>query len=311
VNRSDELSLVARYRDYYHLPDGVEISAEMVQRHWSLERELTRRLLCSTPDRRWETFEQCYTSLYSELPWLNQSVGVQADQDSPAERFRGWADLIGASPKSIYEIGSGHADMLRYLVSLGHRGKATEITRERGRHDADGVGPLEWGTTDGVHLDRFELPGSWDYVVSDQVIEHLHPDDLVEHLRSARAILVEGGEYILSTPHRYRGPSDVSALFGADVACGMHLKEYTYREMIRALKTSGYGRLRAVFGLPRPLGHLLGSRFAVRRSKIYLGWVVLMETAVSLVPSQRIRRRIMRYARVAFGPSGVWITARD
>ncbi|MBU2603197.1 MAG: class I SAM-dependent methyltransferase [Actinobacteria bacterium] len=309
MSQSDDSILVARYKGYYRLPDDVDISADMVLYHWSLERELTRRLLTSAPDERWETFEECYTRLYSELPWLNQWVG-QADQDPPAERFRAWSDLLGAPPKSIYEVGSGHGGMLRYLVSVGYRGKATEITRERSGREADEVGPLEWGATDGVHLDEFESPGSWDYVVSNQVIEHLHPDDLVEHLRSARAILVEGGEYILSTPHRYRGPADVSALFGADVACGMHLMEYTYREMSRALKTSGYGRVRAVFGLPRPLRGILGPHFTVRRSKVYLGWVVLIETVVGLVPSQRIRRRMMRYAQVLLGPSGVWIAAR-
>jgi hypothetical protein len=309
VGQTDETTLVARYRAYYRLPPDVNVSIEMIQHHWTLERDLTMRLLSSVPDERWRTFEDCYTRLYSELPWLDQSVGL-ADRTPAAQRFRSWTDLLGAPPKSIYEVGSGHADMLRYLVSLGYHGKATEITRERGNRGIDEASTLEWGGTDGVHLDRFETLASWDYVISNQVLEHLHPDDLVEHLRSARAILAEGGEYILSVPHRYQGPSDVSALFGADVACGMHLKEYTYREMVRALQASGYSRVWAAFGLPHRLSEVLGWHFAVRRSTVYLGWVVLIETLIGIVPSQRTRRRLMRYARVLRGPNGVLIVAR-
>lgn len=90
----------------------------------------------------------------------------------------------------------------------------------------------------------------------------------------------------------------------------MHLKEYTYREMLRALQASGYSRVWAAFGIPHRLNEVLGLHFAVRRSTVYLGWVVLIETVIGLVPSQRMKRCLMRCARILRGPNGVLVVAR-
>lgn len=305
---STEMVSVERYKAYYRFPAGLVITPDMIAHHWSLERELTERLLSSTSEDRWQVFEDSYGRLYSELPWLNEWVEL-ADDTPAADRYESWVQLMGEPPKNVYEVGSGRGDMLRYLVSLGYRGKASEITRERSGSHPEASETLEWGVTDGVHLDRFEPCRTWDYVVSNQVIEHLHPDDLVQHLLSAREILAEDGQYILQTPHRYRGPSDVSALFGADIACGMHLKEYTYREMIKALKSSGFGELRAVFEPPRRLTGSLKWHPRARASTSYLRWAVLIEAVVGVVPSPATRRRLMSAARIVGGPSGVWIVA--
>ncbi len=218
--------LVSRYiANYGELPDG-EITEEMVLRHWSLERELTAELLRSRPDERWQVFAGCYTRLYNELDWLNR----QSLSESPAAKsFARIIDLIGPDDKKIYEIGSGKAALISHLASCGYECKATEITPQRGQKLAVEHPNLCWGTTDGVHLRRFEQEDYWDVVLSCQLIEHLHPDDLLDHLKGVHAILAPGGRYILSTEHRYTGPHDLSRVFCCDVAKGMHLKEYTYR----------------------------------------------------------------------------------
>ena len=139
-----------------------------------------------------------------------------------------------------------------YLVT------ATDISRERGaRGPAEG---LEWGITDGVHLDRFATPGGFDAVISNQVIEHLHPADLPEHLRAARALLAPNGRYVFCTPHRITGPHDVSKVFGLDAAVGMHLREYSNFELARAARTAGFRRVRSVFYSPRVLARPIVSR---------------------------------------------------
>ncbi|OOK80019.1 methyltransferase domain protein [Mycobacterium kansasii] len=101
-----------------------------------------------------------------------------------------------------------------------------------------------------MHLDAFEPPETYDIVVSDQVIEHIHPDDLDSHLRSVRTILKGGGKYIFNTPHRYTGPHDVSRVFKCGEAAGMHLKEYTCRELVDAAQRAGYRSIRYGF-VPR------------------------------------------------------------
>jgi len=106
---------VRRYRLNYCL--GEDIDANHVVKHLRLEDELTKRLLGSNPQTRWKTFHDCYSLLYRELPWLNEARSLE-DNIVDLELI-GWRALIGSSSK-IFEVGSGRAKLLRYLMSLGH-----------------------------------------------------------------------------------------------------------------------------------------------------------------------------------------------
>lgn len=302
--------LVERYRAAMGLPADVPLREQDVHAHWDLERRLTAELLASTPETRWEVFERAYTELYGgALPWLG---GGDPEGELTARRgeYGDWVALVGTDrPLDVYEVGAGSGGLARALAAAGHRVVATEVTKERGARDADAPG-LRWDVTDGVHLTRFTDPTSYDVVVSSQVVEHLHPDDLVTHLHEARALVRPGGRYLLTTPHRYDGPSDVSDVFGHEVSAGMHLKEYTYRELRRALRTAGWGQVASVFrppqrvrGLPVPLLQRPSTSAAYER------WLEVLETVLGPLPHGR-RRRAARYARLV-GFRTVFLEARS
>jgi len=290
----------------YGIPPEENITEQMVLAHWELEKRLTLELLQSTPENRWDTFESCYGRLYAELEWLNRFVD-QADPAPPHERFGKWKEVIGSPPKSVYEIGSGTGELISYLAQNGFDCKGTEITRERGQKCvADSYANLSWGISDGVHLDRFEPPETYDVVVSNQVIEHLHPEDLVTHLKGVYSILKEGGEYVFCTPHRYTGPHDVSRVFGCNEPKGMHLKEYSYQELVEAIKSAGFSRIYYAF-VPRKLRALLLSLGANRLAQahvtgaLYLRFMLPVEKILSAIPTARSRRfcaKVFRRFRV-------------
>ncbi len=75
---------------------------------------------------------------------------------------------------------------------------------------------------DGYNLQMPE--NSCDVVFSDQLIEHLHPEDIEFHFEMVRKILKPQGVYMFRTPHRFLGPHDISRFF-SDEAEGFHLKE--------------------------------------------------------------------------------------
>jgi SAM-dependent methyltransferase len=230
--------VVSRYRRTYGLGD--EIGIEHVEAHRELEGRLTRELLASTPESRWQVFSAAYTELYQSVPWLNAS-----DESRPARLIAAWLKLVPES-SDVFEVGSGRAELLRELVRRGHRCVATEVTQERGsKHLAESDG-LQWHRTDGVHLASFEPDEAFDVVISTQVIEHFHPDDLLTHLDNARRILRPGGRYLFDTPHRSSGPHDLSRVFEFDRAQFMHLKEYTYEELASALNAVGFETVKAV-----------------------------------------------------------------
>lgn len=220
--------LTRRYKDNYAIPQDAAVLEDMILAHWRLEQDLTKQLLEATPENRWAVFERCYTTLYAELEWLNRLTGSAASD--PARRYAAWPAVIGEPPKDIYEIGSGKGELIAYLAHCGYRCKGTEITRERGEKHATKHPNLSWGISDGIHLSQFESRDSYDVVMSDQVIEHLHPADVTEHFLGVRSILRDGGKYVLATPHTLAGPSDVSRVFKCDKPMGMHLEEYSYQE---------------------------------------------------------------------------------
>jgi SAM-dependent methyltransferase len=272
--------LILRYKQNYSIPEEADVSEEMILRHWELEKKLTRQLLDSRPENRWEVFDRCYSILYKELDWLNR---LSVEPSTPPEaQYKGWVDLIGPAPKRIYEIGSGKGRMISYLASLGYECRATEITRERGEKHVSAFPSLTWAISDGVHLDKFEQVNSYDVVVSDQVIEHLHPEDVVDHFKGVRKILKNKGRYIFAMPHKFFGPWDVSRIFKKSKPKGMHLKEYTVYETVKALRSAGFVRV----GLARSLDRSI--RYGITDD---VAWLSLLERVLSPVP-KRIRDKM-------------------
>ncbi|HWA17671.1 MAG TPA: class I SAM-dependent methyltransferase [Devosia sp.] len=151
--------------------------------------------------------------------------------------------LIPDGAKCI-DIGSGVGYLATYLTEHGRPCVATEITPERGLRE-DTV--LTWHETDGIHLGNFEPHGTYDAVVSTQVIEHFHPDDVEEHFRGACALLRPGGKYVFNTPHAFLGPQDLSRVFLLDRPRFMHLKEYTHRDLGEIASRAGFSNVTAVY----------------------------------------------------------------
>jgi SAM-dependent methyltransferase len=267
-----EGKLVGRYREVFGLRGDTALTEQGIRRHLELETALSHELRASAPAARWETFERCYDRLYSELPWLVGTGGAA----NPGL----WSRLIGPPGSRVYEVGSGAGELAQGLAQAGYLVTATDVSRQRG--DRVQRPNLIWATTDGVHLDRFAAPGSFDAVISNQVIEHLHPDDLDSHLRSALSLLAPGGRYAFATPHRLTGPHDVTQVLDLDAPHGMHLREYTNIELMRALRHAGFQRLRSVQYSPRLYPHPIPSR-------VHLWTMVALEAGLDRLTVSRAR----------------------
>jgi SAM-dependent methyltransferase len=89
--------------------------------------------------------------------------------------------------------------------------------------------------------------GSIDVAFSNQLMEHLHPEDAEAQLRAICRSLVPGGVYFCITPNRLYGPCDVSQYFD-DVATGLHLREYSARELRALALAAGFSRVRFYAG---------------------------------------------------------------
>ncbi|OPX11452.1 hypothetical protein B1790_07860 [Mycobacterium sp. AT1] len=282
--------IVDRYRDNYALSSDIVVTKEMVQKHVDLEYSLKEVLLSSSPEQRPDVWAESYDRLYRELPWLAETSSIE--NRSTDLQFGQFLRLIPLGARVI-EIGSGPGFLARYLTENGRNCVATEITAERGvREDGD----VSWHLTDGIHLDSFEPQSSYDVVLSTQVIEHFHPDDVQRHFEGAFALAKPGGSYIFTTPHVFFGPADLSRVLHLDRAHFMHLKEYTHRELGETARRAGFSRVYAVYVPPAVVRKRLP--FVLRSRLLYVVLSQLERLFANARPPRLVLRALMFHGDV-------------
>jgi SAM-dependent methyltransferase len=120
--------------------------------------------------------------------------------------------------------------------------------------------------------------GGVDVAFSNQLMEHLHPEDALEQLHEVARCLAPGGVYLCITPNRLSGPHDISRYFD-ERATGLHLREYSAGELralfleagFRAVRffAGGRGRyLRVPYVLVAAAERLLGALPAAMRKRL-------------------------------------------
>lgn len=245
---------------------------ERIREHFQYERELAARLKQADREQR----RRLYASLYDEMLQRFPDNGMVSHRDDEAFNRRQVANamallapLLGPSTRFL-EVGPGTCktafEVARHVRSVVAVDVSAEITR-----NADCPGNFELILSDGTSVPV--PPGSIDVAYSNQLMEHLHPDDAAEQLRNLHDALRPGGHYLLRTPNALSGPHDISMFF-TERAEGFHLKEYSYEEIAAMLAKAGFGRVWAILGAR---GHYLPWR-------VPIGWMIAFERVLRHVP---------------------------
>ncbi len=294
MNEPAGKELIERYKSNYGISSEAPISEEMILRHWELEKRLTQKLINSHSENRHKVFEECYSRLYSELKWLNEYATEKISYLEREKDYRVWLALIGSNdkPKKIYEVGSGKAELITYLARNGYSCTATEITQERGEKYSKNK--VNWRNSDGVHLGNYEQHNSYDVVISDQVIEHIHPDDTQGHFRGAYEIIKPKGKYIFRVPHKYTGPHDISKIFKCETTMGMHLREMTFYEIRKIVRRAGFSKVGIVLTGSRRSIIKIFSRDGKVSTSIFYALVIIMECFAASIPKLRYRKKVIK-----------------
>lgn len=235
---------------------------ESLRRHYETERRLADRLRASTREERTRLYATMYDELFRAVPDHPRLTAAE-DPASLDRKNRDKLSLVEPwlRPESVFvEFAAGDCSFAALVAARVAKAIAIDISDQRPA-GAPRPANLELVIYDGYALDL--PPGAADLVFSDQFLEHLHPDDMLEHLRLAHGLLRPGGRYVLRTPHRFFGPHDISVYFSTEPQ-GFHLKEWTYGEMANALRAAGYrdllgGRKRHHRYRTAPLGPLLAA----------------------------------------------------
>lgn len=228
------------------MPPGDSRTREQLRQHYEVERELSDRLRQATPAQR----RLLYGTVYKELRARVPLHPMHTRQTSPEERAQAVRDeLLILSPflrpSTVFlEVGPGDYALATAVAARVVRVLAVDVSDEIlcARALPENVRPV---LSDGSSI--LVEPGSVDVAYSNQMMEHVHPDDALEQLRQLYAALKRGGVYICITPHRLTGPHDISGAFDVE-ASGLHLKEYTAGELAALFRAVGFTRVRCLFG---------------------------------------------------------------
>jgi SAM-dependent methyltransferase len=221
------------------------LTAEQVLKHFEIERSLANEIKRSPRSKRAATMLWAYDELFRQVPWhpaLTETSGSDAP-DIIENKVRRFLSLLPAPPAKILEIGCGMGELTLGLIQAGFDAFGMDISdlrRERLSKAATG----KFARADAVYLPWADA--SFDVVISQQLFEHLHPDDAKIHLGETYRIIKDGGCYILETPNKLIGPGDVSRFFVDGPAQGFHLREYSISDMVRLFHNQGYRSVTAV-----------------------------------------------------------------
>lgn len=216
---------------------------EQRRAHWLVERELRERLLASSAEDRDEVTRDVYNELFRRVPWHIVHDPPGADEIASEDY---WFTLYGPLTKpsdTLVDLGCGDGHLVRRFAPAVRECIGVDASDDMvAMCEAMGI-PNARFVVGGV-VDPPLEPQSADFAVSRQVMEHLHPDDAIAHLRAVREILRPGGRFLIETPNGLTGPWDVSRGF-TDTATGFHLHEYTHRELAGLMMRAGFDRVRA------------------------------------------------------------------
>lgn len=210
-------------------------AADRVLAHFVLERELSDQLRCAPPAARSSVYRDVYHQLFATLPDHPQHRS-EPDATARASSQLQWIE-DELRPDCIFlEIGCGDAAIgfaVADRVRIAYGLDVTDALIDFAKAPAN----FKFLPTGGVDI---SLPTNQiDIAYSNQLMEHLHPDDAVDQLMEIYRVLKPGGRYFCITPSRVTGPHDVSGYFGYD-ATGLHLKEYDYGAMREMFRRAGF-----------------------------------------------------------------------
>ena len=213
---------------------------EQIREHYEIEKGLADQLRRSNKAQRAVLYPQLYDELFRRVPhhpMLQRRDDARERATAVAVRMA----LVGRFLRSdtvFLEVGAGDCTLTREVAKHVKRCYAIDVSQEI----VNLAGPSNMQTilSDGCSIPVPE--GSVTLAYSNQLMEHVHPDDALEQLRNLYRALAPGGRYLCATPSRLNGPHDVSRYFDS-VACGFHLKEYTYSELAVLFRRIGFRQL--------------------------------------------------------------------
>jgi SAM-dependent methyltransferase len=226
------------------IPPHWNLSEEQLYKIFTVEKEQAS-LLRNTANQaeRKRLYGSVYETYFNQL-YFHPQFTIKSDEQKKKNRvdFQ-WHQVKPFMNKEFVfvEVGAGDCSFTLAVAKAFKKVIALEVSDEI-------VSNIQFPENAScVIFDGFNIPleeNSVDVVYSNQLMEHLHPEDAEEQLRGIQKILKPGGTYTCITPNRLTGPHDISRFY-TDELVGFHLKEYSATDLKNVFKNAGFSSVKA------------------------------------------------------------------
>ena len=216
-------------------------SKQAIQHHYEVEKKLASKLLKANKVERKDLYSEAYNELFETVkdhPQLTKKASA-SERSQELNYLKGFLQDHLKKGGTYMEIGAGDCALSFAVSPLFDKVLAIDVSETISSHEATPQN-FELIISDGCNIPV--PPASVDIAFSNQLMEHLHPEDAQEQLENIYRAVRPGGCYVCITPSRLTGPHDISKHFD-DIAQGFHLKEYTVGELHALFKNAGFTRI--------------------------------------------------------------------
>ena len=228
------------------IPKNEKKTPHQLIEHYLIEKRLANQLREATKSERSYLYSSLYDELFKQVPDHPQ---ILFEQDKAAQHVYVLQNMkllkrYFKNQDSFLEIGAGDCSLSREVSKLVKKVYAVDVSKEITPNKVF-PGNFELVISNGSTIPINE--NTIDIAYSNQLMEHLHPDDALEQLQNVYNSLKPRGVYICITPNRISGPHDISRYFDR-VATGFHLHEYTFNELSEIFKRAGFRKTKCYIG---------------------------------------------------------------
>lgn len=222
-----------------------------MRNHYEVEKSIAAKLKKANREERKKLFPVIYDELFRQVPdHPRNKAGKSHDEIQASNRQKLPLVREHLNDSTVFvEFGPGRCHLAFEVCKHVRKVYAVDISDQRTERVPVPVN-FELIIYDGFNLEIEN--DSVDVACSDQLIEHLHPEDTENHFQLVKNILRRDGLYIFRTPHAYFGPHDISKYF-SDEPQGFHLKEWTYSEIGEILNKLNFSSWTGLWRINRKL----------------------------------------------------------
>ena len=241
--------------DGSHLDISAMNEEDLSRLQWEQERRFARRILAASKGsrQRAEATRLAYDTMPAIVDALEGSLdetlvmGMDPRYEQIVLHTLRQQSIQGHRP-SFFEIGYGAGSLLKRLGDVGYQVAGIEVSASLCQRARRLIGPhREDRLLLGDFLEHeFDSPKDrYSLIYWNDVFEHIPPDEIGDYLDKIHDLLAPGGSLVTITPNWHTRPSDITAVKcpPRTEAAGLHLKEYSLREVTRLLRERGFSRV--------------------------------------------------------------------